>query len=1440
MDSSYADYIISKFSKFLDPFSLSEISTERLCYPISYATEEMVRGWEGINQGKDVEDDLLIRQSLLKDLPGFEKASVSQAYINDGAAHILRNRTRESLIQLLGMPKIGKSTLLKKIALLAAQEMKQDPNSPAPILINLETTFKSEVTSKMELIESCFSQYEEFEAYLRDKFFQGKVILLLDELDKVEEMNQKLLEWLKALKTFVKLPLCVICSRYSGYLEMENIPVMYVDIYPMKLQISMAQNMLSELQFERFVEAITGNCGHFSELASTPYMFSLLLEMFRWGKVGTVDPITRGKLYSLAVKHLLSGKDSPQVLQAFEAIATDLLIRNSKIFNYIDVKNLGLEFLWSDIKTSQILLVQWDNKKNSLGYSSDDDAFKESIDESGIGEVKESLMLLTFKNLSRKDSTPQWVANSKESYLNYQFARKCIDRHANGTYNEYYRFLHLRIIEVLAAQNYLNQIEDSLLHSTAGFLMESSAFQKSFTNCFPGNFLFCRRFREVLLLFSSLCSENIFENLIKYLLNKETTEHCFLAEKLLKERGMQPSHRPLINKLKQDKLEMSKKAFSKSYFHPSAAIQKICKNEAVESGLSEADMINIVNKNIDFVLKNSHWLYLKQLNHLGKDINMKIIKSVFNKLLDVSTDILSNATRPTSYKAIAHKVFLSIFLSIFDKGDLTHQQNSNFTSPVSSCGTPNKYDNEKNTEESTIRISFDKIKIPRTENPMIEKIGNTNKLISILIDLLQICPAIDLNLIVRTLLTLGCSISQIHIGLAARFACLEDKYERKEILIVLRLLGFVTQHTVDIPLVCLGLDKELQMLAKDILKLLNVDKLKKHAVNVLVKDDSPQIKLLLALRALGFTRKQDLDPEVLYFLAQFVDHYSLELRLEAIKSLYSLAKGSKPIENNETRKSLAVVPHVLKDRIKLLRYDTNLRAFSLKCLVSLWIILDKGKEDSNATQMFHILVKEQIGTSYLVGSMNSIFTLIKDFLQKSDIEREAAWVCLYKMSPVLEFLGLDDWSFVLSEIKAGLFRENLCEIKSILKLLLVNPVTSEDKSELLSIILNTSFEQKPILVRYIAKLLSNWHEIISLKFLLPSSFQITAELCKVLAKLRLLIDYFYNCVDNNSTELFGELKQLHNWYKSMVNQVAENMQWPSKVFPHKNQLLDISADPSFFKEDSIPEISCSYTDLDASFPKHSMDSANTDLEEQPPPIDLCHQLILAGVRSEGLKHWVLWYLKHSELIQHISIAAESWNNISYNKDFYNPHVENVLIKFLNTHPEEIAKIALELRFKSDGFCVKIVGSMIKGDIKSDIGYRAAVMCMELNSPMPLEEVYKMISVCNRDPVHMYFLHSCAAKVMENLTIGSETQLNSVLKALVSTGCSLFVQPIWNYWMKAILQSPGYLLSPHPLSILENCSSWDCKFLMSRARILGLVPVDQYHKETGSSMSTKKL
>lgn len=1459
MDNSYADYIISKHSKFLDPFSLTEISIERLCYPVVYANEDMIKGWQGISLGKDMEDDLLTKQSLLKDLPSFEKCHLNQTYITDGASHILRNKQRENFVQLVGMPKIGKSTLLKKIALLAAQDMKQDPFAPVPLLINLENAMKDEISSKMEMIEACFSQCEEFEAYLRERFFQGKILLLLDELDKVTDLSKKIIEWIKALKTYVKLPLCVVCSRYSGYIDFETLPTLYIDIYPLKLQISTAQNMLSEFQFERFVELITGPYGHFCELASTPYLFSLLLEMFRWGTIGTDKQITRGKLYHLAVKHIISNYDNAEYWTALEVLATDLLLRDCKSFGFLDVKNLGFEHLWENLKSSMILLEQSERKKIESEASSDDEMYKEGLDsERCIGEAKETFSLPTLRHVSRHDTTPQWVSNSKESYYNYQIARKCIFRTiSNDPSSESYRFLHLRILEILAAQNYLKQIEDSIKHSTGGFLIESSAFQKAFTLCFPNNFLFCRRFREVLMFFCTLCSENVFENFIKFLLNKETSEHSYIVESLLKERGLKPGYRPLINKLKHDKLNISKKAFMRSFAHPSLTVQKLCRNDAIESGLQDHDLLNIVSKNIDLVLKNTHWLYLKQLITLSKDINSKIIKSIFSKLYEVSVEMLNNVTKPGPYKVIVHKVFLFMFLSAFERGNhSSHQPTSNFTPRVSSYTSPKKP--ETNTEESTIRISFDKIKFPKNDGFILEKIANTGKLISVLIDLIQICPTVDISLCVKNLMILGCSISQIHTSLAGRFACLEDNYERKEILKALRMLGFVTQHTVDIPLVCLNLDKDLQILAKDILKLLNTEKLKKHAVKNLVKEDSPHIKLLLALRALGFTAKEDIDQEVVYFLVQFIDHYTLELRLEAIKSLYMVLKIGKKIDSSEIRKTLAVVPHVLKDRIKLPKYDVSLRVYSLKCLIALWISLDKGKEDSNATQMFHILVKEQIGSSFLVGSLALVLGVVKDFMQRSGKEREAAWVCLRKMSPILDYLDIHDRTYLINEMKIGLSKQRPYEVKYILKVLLVNTIPQNDKLTLLTIILSTNFESEPKLIKYIALVFANWNEILLIKTLMPNKFHINPELHNILNKLRLLIDQLNRLLENSEDKLKSRLKHLDNWYKFLVNQIAESIPWPCKIFPHKNQLLDISADPSFFKEQAIPEISYSFVDIDVhpgnpnipqldfikssdgSQLKNSIDSVNTVHEDNPPQIELCQQLILAGVRSEGLKYWILWYLKHSDNITDFTTAAECWNIISQNKDFYNPSVENLLLKFLHIEPDKVAKSIVCMKFKSDSFCVKLINSMIKNEFRTESAYKAIVTSMELNSPLPLEEVYKMACFSCQDSQFMYYLHNCAAKVLENIIISSDGQLHSVLKALVSTGCSLFIQPIWNYVIKSLSQKSGYLLSVHAVGILENCPSWDCKFLISRFRMLGLMPVDIYHKETGSSMSTKKI
>jgi Predicted NTPase (NACHT family) len=234
---------------------------------------------EGV-KGRDIEDDILMRQTVGKDIPDFE-LEFSNRIIADGAAFIYQNQEKEPMVQLIGMPKIGKTSLLRKIAVIAAQDLQANNTSPAPLLVNLGFLASFQISSKMELIESFFSQYEEFEAYLREKFLKGQILLLLDEMDKVPNIKGKIIEWVLALKTFVNFPLCVLASRYSGYIEIPKIPVFLMEIYPMKLQVSMAQSMLSDLQFDRFVEIVTNTNSHFSEFANTPYMLSLLIEMFR-------------------------------------------------------------------------------------------------------------------------------------------------------------------------------------------------------------------------------------------------------------------------------------------------------------------------------------------------------------------------------------------------------------------------------------------------------------------------------------------------------------------------------------------------------------------------------------------------------------------------------------------------------------------------------------------------------------------------------------------------------------------------------------------------------------------------------------------------------------------------------------------------------------------------------------------------------------------------------------------------------------------------------------------------------------------------------------------------------------------------------------------------------------------------------------------------------
>ena len=73
-------------------------------------------------------------------------------------------------------------------------------------------------------------------------------------------------------------------------------------------------------------------------------------------------------------------------------------------------------------------------------------------------------------------------------------------------------------------------------------------------------------------------------------------------------------------------------------------------------------------------------------------------------------------------------------------------------------------------------------------------------------------------------------------------------------------------------------------------------------------------------------------------------------------------------------------------------------SISLKCLTSLWTVFDKGFSDTGKWDIKHILVKEHLATSHIVGTYDQIFAIIKRQLTSStESMRVAAWECLIHM-----------------------------------------------------------------------------------------------------------------------------------------------------------------------------------------------------------------------------------------------------------------------------------------------------------------------------------------------------------------------------------------------------------------------------------------------------------
>ena len=91
--------------------------------------------------------------------------------------------------------------MMRKLTYLAA-----DSGSEFLIPLYVEMTELSsalnsgEIANRMDLIEAWFGIYEEFEAYLRENFFNSRVALLLDGLDEIGKHKTTVLDWVNSLR----------------------------------------------------------------------------------------------------------------------------------------------------------------------------------------------------------------------------------------------------------------------------------------------------------------------------------------------------------------------------------------------------------------------------------------------------------------------------------------------------------------------------------------------------------------------------------------------------------------------------------------------------------------------------------------------------------------------------------------------------------------------------------------------------------------------------------------------------------------------------------------------------------------------------------------------------------------------------------------------------------------------------------------------------------------------------------------------------------------------------------------------------------------------------------------------------------------------------------------------------------------------------------------
>jgi hypothetical protein len=1481
MQLSYIEFVQTHFQSVTDPFSLQSLPTELLCSPIAYLTQSEARVFE---QPGDREDMQLLENSLKRDLPVIEQVREHRLAITDGASHLWGSRPNDSFALVLGIPAIGKTTMLKKIALLCANDA-VDPESPVPLFVELSKLPPSAFISKMDFLEACFGQVEEYEAFLREKFYTGQLVLLLDGLETSCKYKSSLVDWVKSLRNIIQIPLVVIATRFNGYCEVPEARIVRIELFPLKLQISAAQLMLSEMQFERFIGLAT-SCGSIlTEFAYTPLLLSLLFDMFRWGTINEGQVITKAKLNLMAVEHLV-GTMSPKEQDMLQELAYELLVRGYREFCTADLRRLEVYEVWQKAQgrleltclfTKADSMTEHDMSYQTLELHSANDYSQISVDlEDPIHEIRDT-KTLNFKldesrQTSLKDVTPQWLDLSRYSIANYQRtpckagsstggrvrcegssrdhghlgARGAIGdasmwgsehdgpgdmRSAHNYGGEVFRFTHLSILESLAALRLNFLLSDILCKSSRSFLTETFVYQKAFSQCLSSSLLFSRGFRGCLMTFVAACDEFVFDYFVKYLVNFKTLEHLQLAEAALKENSASAS---LVLKVRETRAKLAVSQYIRGFCHPSVSVRRIAQTEVQQMFRGDVSLSSIFHQEVIKHIEDNDWAQLLTLRDYVHD-SWRITRLLLSKLHSASIKMLKSSSTGEPYSPAVQASYISLVLKALEQPF----DSTSTLSPVSSSNTASSQVSSplRGVEfsfsgrvdpvdaESSMRLSFERLCIHPIEASVLDRLGSAvPKLVKSLYETLKRCEGVDMFSLVKLLILLNCSVSQLHSALASRLLFLPDSPDLDSVLTTIKELGQITQQSIEVPLQCLDSPKT-SRLAREILEGVSPWKIKRFAMNFISKDDITEAKLCLALRALGFAERGEVDEESVHLLVQFCDHYDGQCRFEALNSLHrTLSHWRNKELETKIRKELAPVPHVLMDRLRLMRYDVNLQVISLKCLAWLWIVLDRDQTDLQKSQMLHVLVKEHIHTSYLVGSVDNLLGFMKRFLTGCPELRQCLWECLLEMQ-IGKLLASDEVIDLVDEfIRVGL-ADSLESVRvQVLQLLLQVPDGAfyDRHREPLRFCVMSDHTS---VVGLASKLFFRLDKLSDLQATLP--LVTSSGLCNCTSDPAALVRNFRVVLETLTSQTLSllqslEMRQLTRQYKAFVNYLAENLPLPAYKFPRdirQSELLDVTYEMS--KEETLPEFCESYIEMEAK--ASSNDSATTELEDVyvPPSFALTLQLLKAGVKAEVLKYWALWHLSRLALdAPAYAELAEVWARSWKIENFFEPKVELAILELVKVSPKHAVQAVQALKFTSDEVAIKLLGAVAKGEL--ECSGKVIAQCAVLQSTDLLFILLKYLNFKHTSGTLSRTVQTTALAALTELRITREDQMEICVEFICYNDCPYIFQMVWAYLMSQVHRSPRYRLADRLSTALDNSKTWESSFLNRWCRSLGLL------------------